>query len=298
MSLHLRLATAAALSLALLSGVARGAPATPPALSDNGFDARILDTTLPQATRLELFSHVIDLSNQGQVRAEDLAGTFYWQGAAIAGSPVARNLDLARTLLGNAAVHGDVRAMAKLAELELSANRLQQAMVWAQMYARYIDPRTHHRGIHARYQGAGSSYSADLVGRVLAAGGSVEGPVVKDVNAMVVRYDAPIQQGIDDFMAFRRSGDPRLITRPTGSVPKEYRSLNGVAEYMVQFDPAGAPVKVWLLASYPSPKLGDVLRPMLDYARANPVDAGSGPRYLRVSIPNNSPTFRGLRPVR
>lgn len=295
MRLHLRLAVAAVMPLTLLSGIAWCAPASPPTLSDSGFDARILDTTVPETTRLKLFSHVIDLSNHGQVRAQDLAGTFYWQGATIAGSPVPRNLDLARTLLGNAAVHGDVSAMAKLAELELSARHLQQAMVWAQMYARYSDPRTHMRGIHARNRTVGNAYAADLVGRVLAAGGTTDDAVVKDVNAMVARYDEAIQGGVADFMAYRRSGDPRIITPPSGNVPNEYRNLNGVAEYMVQFDPAGAPAKAWLLVAYPSPKLADALRPTLDYVRANPVDAGSGPRYLRVSIPHNAPSYRALQ---
>jgi hypothetical protein len=268
-----------------------------PAYDQSGFDARLLDASVPQAERLKLFAHVIALAGQGQVRAQDLAGTMYWKGAAVAGSPVPVDLAQARLLLANAAVNGDIRAMVKLGELELQAKHVKQAMVWAQLYARYLDPEMSVRN----RTGQRYAYVSGLMQRIIDAGGSVGADVAADVGNMVARYDTQIRSGIDRFRDERRSGNPRLISQPTGApnLPPEVRNLSGVVEFMIAFDPSGAPTQNWLLACYPtaSAAMAPVLRTYLDHVRANPVADGSGVRYLPVSMPFNSLKARQLRAV-
>ncbi len=281
------------LSLFALPGPALATGDTAPGTyaQDNGFNPDMLDASVPQAQRLRLFAHVIRLANQGVVRAQDLAGTIYWQGSKIQGSPVQANLEQARILLANAAVHGDVPAMAKLAELELGAGNPAQAMVWAQLYAHYLDPLKSAREHHGRRY----AYASDLIVRIGAAGGKIDDKLSTNVGAMMTRFDQSIRTGITAFKEQRRSGDMRLIAMPAGSEPADLRTKSGVAEYMVAFDPSGAPTHVWLLASYPIPDFGTELRPHLDKARINPADDGTGTRYMLVPINHYSVKSRELR---
>lgn len=281
------------LSLLALPGMALAAGGSSDGIysQDNGFNPKMLDASVPQAERLKLFAHVIALANQGRVRAQNLAGTMYWQGSNIPGSPIQSNLQQAHTLLANAAVHGDVLAMAKLAEMELKAGHLQKAMIWAQLYAHYIDPTVSAREQHGfRY-----AYASDLISRISKAGGKIDDAVSKGVGATVARFDKPIRDGISTFKQQRRSGDAFLIVRPQGTTPKELRTKSGVAEFMVAFDPSGKPGNVWLIASYPTSDFGTMLRPQIEKARANSVGHEIGMRYMLVTIPHHSVHFRQLR---
>ncbi|HET7300621.1 MAG TPA: hypothetical protein VFJ01_08195, partial [Oleiagrimonas sp.] len=197
----------------------------------------------------------------------------------------------AHTLLANAAVHGDVLAMAKLAEMELKAGNLQKAMIWAQLYAHYIDPTVNAREHHGhRY-----AYASDLIGRITKAGGKIDDTVSKGVSATVARFEKPIREGISTFKQQRRSGDAFLTAFPQVKVPKELRTKSGVAEFMVAFDTSGKPGKIWTIASYPIPGFGGAIRPYLDQLRANPVGNDVGMRYMLVAIPHYSVNFRQLR---
>ncbi|HET6588369.1 MAG TPA: hypothetical protein VFG67_11450 [Oleiagrimonas sp.] len=281
------------LSLLALPGLALAADGTSDGIysQDNGFNPKMLDASVPQAERLKLFSHVIALAIQGKVRAQNLAGTMYWQGSKIQGSPIQSNLQQAHTLLANAAVHGDVLAMAKLAEMEFNSDHMQKAMIWAQLYAHYIDPTVSAREQH----GSRYAYASDLISRISKAGGKIDDSVSKGVSATVARFDKPIREGISTFKQQRRSGDAYLTSFPQGKVPNELRTKSGVAEFMVAFDTSGKPGKIWLIASYPSPDFGTALRSHLDRVRANLVDDDAGMRYLLVAIPHYSVNSRQLR---
>lgn len=264
-----------------------------PAYADNGFNPRMLDASAPTAERLRLFAQMMALANQGQVPAQDLAGTLYWQGPVIDGSPVPQDLAQARTLLGNAAVHGDVIAMAKLAELELGAGQAAQAMVWAQMYARYQNPQVMQR---AR-RGRGSAYASNLIGRAADAGIKIDDAIRTDVAAMVSRYDTSIRRGIAAFYAERRSGPTHLVKRPSGIDTVEARNVSGVAEYIVEFEASGVPGKIWLLDSLPDGGIDTIVRHYLDNVRATTVGRDAAPRYIKVSIVHNALKSRMLRPA-
>ncbi len=281
------------LSLLLAAFSAAAAQAPAPAYDSNGFDPRMLDASLPANDRLNAFAGMMTRANQGQVRAQDLAGTLLWQGAQVEGSPLQRNLGQARNLLANAAVHGDVLAMAKLAELELAAGQTEQAMVWAQMYARYQNPMAMQR---AR-RGRSAAYGSDLIRRISQAGGGISKRIRTDVAAMVSRFDETIRRGIDEFSSRRRSGDTFLVRRPYGVDKVEYRNVNGMAEYLVAFDPSGAPGRIWLLDSLPDAKTDSIVRGYLEQVRANSVDEAAGTRYLKVSIVHNALKGPILRPV-
>ncbi|MGA7296885.1 MAG: hypothetical protein WBW92_05205 [Rhodanobacteraceae bacterium] len=281
------------LSILLITFSVAAAQPPAPSYSQNGFNPRMLDPSIPASDRLNAFAGMMTLANQGHVRAQDLAGTLLWQGPRIDGSPLKRNLDQARKLLANAAVHGDVMAMAKLAELELAAGRTEQAMVWAQMYARYQNPMAMQR---AR-RGRSAAYGSDLIRRISQAGGAISKSIRTDVAAMVSRFDEPIRRGIDAFSSRRRSGETFLVRRPYGVDKVEYRNVNGMAEYLVAFDPSGAPGRIWLLDSLPDAKTDSIVRDYLEQVRANSVDEAAGTRYLKVSIVHNALKGPILRPV-
>lgn len=280
------------LLLALIAAAAVAAEAPTPAYTQNGFSPRLLDASVPLGERLELFNNVMALANKGQVRAQDLAGTLYWQGPAIEGSPVPRKLDQARNLLANSAVNGNLLAMAKLAELELQAGRTDKAMVWAQLYARYRDPT---KSIRARSR-HNSGYTTDLIERIVKAGGKTDKAIQTEVSGMVSLFDDRIRRGIEAFQNQRRSGETFLFRRPSGTDKQEDRNVNGLAEYMVEFHPDGKPGRIWLLDSLPGPRTDQVVRSHLDLAMANKVGADTGPRYLKVWIEHSARRFKGLRP--
>ncbi|HEX7342130.1 MAG TPA: hypothetical protein VF269_07615 [Rhodanobacteraceae bacterium] len=257
----------------------------------NGFNPRMLDASAPQAERMQLFAHVVQLGVHGEVPALDLAGTMYWQGANIQGSPVKTDLAQARKLLAYAAVHGDVLAMAKLGELNLAAKQPQKAMIWAQLYAHYLDPTRHARGFHGRMY----AYASDLMQRTMHAGGKVDDSVRTDVGNMIAKYDSSIRAGIDAFMEQRRSGKTHLVVHYMGHFNGEKVNQNDVADYMVAFNPDGSIKKVWTLASWPNTHFAATTRTWLDHARANPAPASSGTRYLEIPIVYNSYKTRSLR---
>lgn len=283
-----------ALMALVLGGLAQHAAAqTPsaPSYSENGFTPGLLDASASRASRMQAFAKVIALANRNQVRAQDLAGTLYWMGPKIAGSAVPVNLEQARKLLANAAVHGDVLAMAKMAELELGAGRVMPAMVWAQMYARYLHPSMGPRS--AKNNG----YAAQLISRIVKAGGKIGPAVRKSVASLVDRYDQGIRNGIDVFRHQENHGHTFMVQkpRPAHRDPSDIVKLGGVAEYMIEFDAAGKLRRVWPLAAFPHPKLEAGLRDYLDNVVANEAPAGTGMRYLRVSIMHQPYRFRRLR---
>jgi hypothetical protein len=280
-----------ALAAASLPVMAATVAAPKPAYTRNGFNPRMLDASAPRVERMKLFAHIIALANHGQVRAQDLAGTMYWKGPEIAGSPVPVNLVQARKLLANAAVHGDQVAMAKLAELELAAGRTKRAMIWAQLYARYLHPIEGPRS--AKYDG----FSAQLIARIEKAGGKTDQATRTGVATMVTRFDKSIRKGIDTFDHLQNHGRTFLV-RPAGAdrrdSPKLHK-MSGIAEYMVGFDSHGKPVGVWPLDAFPDPQLGAEMRHYLNNIYANAVDSDSGVRYLRISITHQPYKFRYLR---
>ncbi|HEX7339854.1 MAG TPA: hypothetical protein VF271_07975 [Rhodanobacteraceae bacterium] len=282
------------IALGLLALAVPCLAATPGASYDNnGFDARLLDASVPQAQRMQLFAHMVQLAEQGEVPAQDLAGTLFWQGNKIAGSPVAQNLTQARKLLAYAAVHGDVMAMAKMSELQLAAGQPAKAMVWVQLYAHYLDPMRKARQQHGRMY----NYATDLMERIEKAGGKISPAVSKDVNSMVTRFDKPIRAGILAFKQQHRHGHTFLTTAPLSqaNIPRDKINWNGVADFLVAFNPDGSQQKVWLLAAWPNPQIADMLRPWVEYARANSVDKSSGIRYLEIPVTYNAVRAKQLR---
>lgn len=279
------------LAFAALPALASSTTSPAPAYTDNGFQQGLLNASRPRAERMKLFAHMIALANQGQVPAQDLAGTLYWRGARIHGSPVKTNLVQARKLLANAAIHGDTLAMAKLGELELAAGRLPQAMVWAQLYARYVNPMALQRGHH----GGDTAYASDLIGRILKAGGKIDAATKTRVASMVNRFDKSIRRGIDAYQNKKRSGRVFLIHGPAGAPPRDIDNLNGVAEYLIGFDPDGKPVNIMVLDAFPHPELATLLREPINHVMANPNHDVTGTRYLRVPLTHNAVKYRQLR---
>jgi len=274
-----------------LAGLAAAQTPPAPAYTENGFTPVLLDASAPQSARMQAFSRVIALANQGQVRAQDLAGTLYWWGPKVSGSAVPVNLGQARKLLANAAIHGDVLAMAKMAELELVAGRSMPAMVWAQMYARYLNPARGPRS--AKFNG----YAAQLINRIVKAGGKADQAVRVGVASLVTRYDKDIRQGIDILQHQEDHGRTFMVQRPqpTQRDSSELTKLGGVAEYMVAFDASGKARQIWPLDAFPHPELQSDLRNYLDNIVANAATGDSGMRYLRVSITHQPYKFRLLR---
>lgn len=280
-------------SLLALPGITMAADAN--LYEQTGFQPRLLDASLPLEERTQAFAQVMALANAGHVHAQSLAGTLYWKGPAVAGSSVPQDLAQARALLANAATHGDVTSMSRMAELELEAQQLQAAMVWAQLFTHYLDPERSAREAH----GMMYAYSSDLISRIIKAGGKIDEGVSNSVNSMVARYDTSIRDGIDTLRKRMRDGNPRMIAgamRPR--LQGDDTKLSGFADFIVGYDAKGEPKQVWLLNSVPVARVAELTRAGMDFSRVNGDSDNSGMRYMPVTLRLFGKKTRELRPHR
>jgi TPR repeat protein len=95
---------------------------------------KLLDAEVPAAERQQTFDYFDKQALAGNSFAQYLIGSLYRIGDRLPGNVVPRDLEAANKYLSTAAAHGHLRAMAKMAELELSRKHYLEAMIWAQLF--------------------------------------------------------------------------------------------------------------------------------------------------------------------
>ena len=149
--------------------------------------ATVLDTHAPMPARKAALQQVRTAAEQGNAFAQLLLGALYFQGPQGARALLPRDPALADVYLSNAATHGNVFAMAAMAELELQQKHVLQANVWAQIYVHYgVSPQD--------LQGA--TYAAVLMHRTWPRlPRAEEQTAVDDINAYIRLHNASIVAG-------------------------------------------------------------------------------------------------------
>ncbi|PRH83780.1 energy transducer TonB [Arenimonas caeni] len=223
-------------------------------------------------------------------------GALYRLGRSHPAALVDADLQKARELLADAALDGELTAMASSAELELAHGDAMSGMVWAQLYAHYMQIRepSQHR-----------TYQADLIRRGFAAlppGQETEERVAGNVRAVLDRFGPRIEAGFaagpgDDATA----GPP---CRPLHQVyPTELRGSGrvplsggrntvrrhdlhrpGMALFRLHIAPSGEVSQALVVESLPGPAAGEALRASVQRLRFNAVADGAPTRTVLVPL--------------
>lgn len=225
---------------------------------------KLFDTDAPAGERQATFEYFNKKAIEGNTFAQYLVGSLYRIGNRLPGNIVPLDLDKANKYLSTAAGHGNLRAMAKMAELELSQKRYLEAMIWAQLFGYYAG--LNGADAKAIKDSPQADYFADLLKRISDRFDSKQMPTVQeDMNAVIAAHDADIRKGMaggagtfsstKDRMEYRTSTRRKLSDPPR---PGEYKDV--LADYLIAFDAKGDATQAWLIDALPDVTLGRSLK--------------------------------------
>lgn len=250
--------------------------------------ARLLDPSAPLEERLAVFREVEALAQSGNRKDMYVVGSLYRIGGQLPACPVARDLDKARLYLSNAATHGEILAMAKMAEMEVSAHHPIEAMTWTQIYGHYAE-------LQPEPYRPSEGYLAELVDR--ASPGvpkSQMQDVVDHLNAFIAAYDASVRDGIGkDDLTPSADMTPRFIPKRSIAFRNgEAIPPAGFVDYYVAFDANGDAVKVLTLDAVPDIKLDGRMHSILSGYKVAPSTQGVPIRYAFIPVMFDDGKFR------
>jgi hypothetical protein len=230
-----------------------------------------------------------------------LVGSLYRLGREHPAALVDRDLDKAKLLLSHAALEGSLRAMASMAEAELSDGDAMSAMVWAQVYAHYMRKYSSHRG--------SDTYAADLLDRAYARVGrtsAAQRDITQYVNAFVATHGPKIESAfspkadgrtwtptcrpLNDVWPLKQVKGDDKIARIRGDRSTRSKARPGIALFEIWVNPEGGVVKALVIDSLPDRVTAEILRDSVEALRFNAVapDAPLRPGMVPVSFNDHS----------
>jgi hypothetical protein len=153
----------------------------------------LLDPDIPLAEKLEDI-RALELSAElGDSLSQHIIGSFYRLGDKHPAKIFPEDIVKAKKYLSNAAIHGNLPAMAGMAELELANKNNKDAMLWSQVFAYYSkEEQQEQKGV------SNLAYQAFLLKRVFDAarkesGNNFDKSFLEDFNSFFVNYDTEIR---------------------------------------------------------------------------------------------------------
>ena len=223
----------------------------------------LFDADASNADRLASFEHLTVLADRGSALVQFLVGAMFRSGMEHPTHLVPRDLDKAAIYLSNAAINGQVDAMASMAELSLTQHKVLDAMVWAQLFAHYdaikINSAAHLAGAKAR------GYTAKLLLRCADAGRETieQASLNERLQSFVAEYDDRIRQSRERGQSFpnaqRLEFDGVQVIRVS-----EYLKISARADYVLGVDGYGVLKKVMTIDAWPEARLADDIQPLLE----------------------------------
>ena len=190
--------------------------ASPTVLPD---PTRLLDASVPLGERQKIFNVFEKLADNGNTYSQYVVGSLYRIGRQLPASPVQSDVNKASLYLSNAATHGRILAMAKMAEMKLREGDYLEAMNWAQIFGHYAT-------LLPQADRPSPGYIAELIERIDEKFDRSKLPeVVKNVNIFVVNYDASVKEGVTNYTSgsnadLRQSSPTNQIYTPGTFDPK------------------------------------------------------------------------------
>jgi len=240
-----------------------------------------LDPNKPLAQRQKLFAAGEKCAQAGDWEAQNFIGSLYLMGSDLPGSFVQKDMSKARLYLNGAATHGNGRAMAKMAEIEISARNYTAAMIWAQILGHYNPPLPSSLKV-------GDGYIAELLGRIQGELDDRQWPEINDrVRAFIASYNAQIKSTVDEIISAKKSnGLSYSKSTSSGQMSRGDLPRAGFAEYMVAFKPDGTVAQALLLDAVPDPSLGKRVQSVAEGVQVTP-SAKSDSRLRYALVPVN-----------
>lgn len=243
------------------------------------------------AVRRKALAGLERCARAGQVAAQDLVGSLYWMGHALPEALVRRDLAKAELYLSNAAAHGDIRDMAKLAEIALALNQPRAAWTWAQLYGHYAVGAPPASG---QALSATAKYAADLIKRT---DPGVSGATGRDAAGDAAAFLAYYGPGITAYQRRLAAENPqpgaearvvqsgRVRMRADGDRPATV-----LADYLVAIEPDGTVQQAWTIDAFPSPDHARRLRAAVLRTRFTPTDSPAL-RYQVAHVESNDQRY-------
>lgn len=232
-------------------------------------------------------------------------GALYRLGRSHPAGLLSQDVGKARILLANAALQGQVVAMASSAELELKHGDPMAAMVWAQVYSHYSE-----RESPGRYR----TYQADLLKRAFDAlprGKQTQTDVEELVAGFLAKHGARMEEALDGPRSARAEPDCRHVAQVYethleledhriplvgghASVQRHRLYEPGLALYRLLITPSGRVDTVHVIESLPDATTGRGMLRTVQKLRFNAIDGNAPLRevLMPMSYDDESVRFR------
>ena len=257
---------------------------------------KLLDTRTPEQERQRIFDHYKAQALAGKTFSQYVVGSLFRVGKQLPANVVDRDFDQAKRYLSTAAAHGQLNAMAKMAEIELEEGRAMDAMIWAQVYGHYIidSEKTPEKDRDP------SAYLADLIVRVRQKfDDKQEAEMEQHLNAFVAAHDADIRAGMHDSEAASERSNLRKrignMHYQSDAGRLSNRKSDVLAEYIVAFKPDGSADNAWLLDALPNFLVGKELRTVAMRMKVDETD-GTELRYAFAPIKYTFRQYKIVKP--
>lgn len=224
-------------------------------------------------------------------------GALYRLGRLHPAGLVDADLQKARDLLANAALDGQLIAMASSAELELAHGDAMSGMVWAQLYAHYMQ---------LRHPSQFRTYQADLIKRgfqALPPGEETDQRIAANVRAVLERFGPRIDAGLEGesheeatqgppcrpvhevYPAERRLKSERVpLAGGANTVGRHRLYRPGLALFRLHIAPSGEVSQALVIESLPGPAVGKALLGSVQRLRFNAVADDAPTRVVLVPM--------------
>ncbi len=274
------LAAPASLAVASTASAVAPSPAAPP--PTYGYFARrafiVLDRHAPPAARQQALAAIDALAQNGNAAAQFLMGSLYMWGPRHPASLTPRDLGRAANYMSNAAVQGNLDAMAAMAEIEIDLHHPQPALVWA------LTDYYFHR--HGPLQRKPHSYLAGLLLRTESAVPKAQhAGLIADANAFIQRYAGSIEHPPETFAHAPPACRLKVDSKPwTVFAGAEGRALGpgvphaGIVWVLYSVDAHGRPVHEAVINAFPHIGLTQTLHLNMVMVRFNAVPQCPEPR--------------------
>lgn len=243
--------------------------------------ARLLDEHTPAAERQAIFAAAEHSAVAGDTEWQYIVGSLLSRKTAA--SPVPSDPGKALVYLSNAAIHGKVLAMAKMAEVELAAGNAQEAMNWAQIYA-------HYQALPSADARPAQDYVSELIARISDKLDAKKLPQVQqDVDSFVAQNDASIKLGPQSIAGAHPLHGPPLAAHrfhqsSVNPVEALARPRSSFADYLIAFKPDGTTDQTWQLDIVPDTRASEILHGLATTESTQPEQNAHGLRYALITV--------------
>ena len=262
----------------------------------------LLDANQGSERQLAEAGKVGVLAEAGDAYAQYLLGTFYRLGKNHPSKLFERDDDKAEKYLSNAAVNGQVLAMAGMAELELRRKQPMKAMIWAQAFARYEPVYNEIFGAQHLTQ----AYAAFLIQRSFEGVGpsdAVQQQIGKYFQDFQQRHDAAIRAAIarehEKQQTLKKGDGTDLAQLSSGGIDPNLTNLRerrmnspGYAVFLVGINPKGRVEKLLVVDTLPDQVFAAGLEGVLRRSHFNTAKKDTALRWAYVPLSYDDESVR------